>query len=83
MLNISNATTLKGFSHSHTSNVSTAEKEVINHGSSLQRNITIKYRFNPQGDWTYAILLPKEYINLSLSPYIHLKCSHTTLDTFK
>lgn len=83
MLNIPNATTQKGFSHPHTNNISTAEKEVINHGSSLQRNITIKYRFNPQRDWIYAMLLPKEYINLSRSPYIHLKCSHTTLDMFK
>lgn len=43
MLNIPNATTQKGFSHSHINNISTAEKEVINHGSGLQRNITIKY----------------------------------------
>lgn len=42
MLNIPNATTQKGFSHPHTNNIPTAEKEVINHGGSLQRNITIK-----------------------------------------
>lgn len=83
MLVIPSATTQKGLSQPHTNNISTAEKEVINHGSSLQRNIIIKYQFNPQRDWIYAMLLEKEYINLSLSPYIHLKCSHTTLDIFK
>lgn len=83
MHNIPNATTQKGFSHPNTNNIPTAEKEVINHGSGVQRNITIKYRFNPQRDWVYARLLQKEYINLSLSSSIHLKCSHTTLDTFK
>lgn len=83
MLNIPNATTQKGFSHPHTNKISTAEKKVTNHGSSLQRNITIKYPFNAQRDWIYAMLLQKEYINLSLSPSIQLKCSHTTLDTFK
>lgn len=83
MLNIPNTTTKKGFSRPRTNNVSTAEKEVINHGSSLQRNITIKHQFNPQRDWIYAMLLQKEYVNSSLSPPIQLKCSHTPLDTFK
>lgn len=83
MLNIPNATTQKEFSHPHTNNIPTAEKEVINHGGSLQRNITIKYRFNPQRDWIYAMLLQKEYVNFSLSPYIHLKYSYTILDIFK
>lgn len=63
--------------------ISTDEKEVINHGSSLQRNIKIKYQFNPQRDWIYAMLLQKEYVNLSLSPRTNLKCSHTPLDPFK
>lgn len=53
--------------------IPTDEKEVINHGSSLQRNIKIKYQFNPQRDWIYAMLLQKEYVNLSLSPRTNLK----------
>lgn len=83
MLNIPNATIQKGFSHPHTNNVSTAGREIINHGRSLQTNITTKYQFNPQRDWIYDMLLQKEYINLSLSQCIHLKCSHTPLATFK
>lgn len=83
MVNIPNATIQKGFSYPHTNNISTARKEVINHGSSLQRNTTIKYQFNPQRDWIYDMLLQKQYVKLSLSPCIHLKCSHTSLATFK
>lgn len=46
--------------------LSTAEKEVINQGSSMQRNITIMYWFDSQRDWIYATLLQKEYINFSM-----------------